>query len=83
MAGKVNHQFHGKLEQVQTAKQAEMPTIMIEVIEITVFVLVIFTLFFKFKNMVSVNSSRKTPQNQKPEMGTPELTGAPVAARFK
>jgi hypothetical protein len=67
MAVRTKNQFHGTLEQVNTADQAAMPVQMIEAIEIIVFVLVIFTVFFKFKNMISVNSSRKTPEHAKPE----------------
>lgn len=66
MAGKIQHNFHGKLEQVQTADLPELTTTMIESIEIIVFVLLIFTVFFKFKNLISVNNYRKTPQNAGP-----------------
>lgn len=81
MAGRVKHQFHGTLEQVQTADQAAMPVQMIEAIEIVVFVLVIFTLFFKFKNLVSVNNYRQTPEHAKPEATpTPERVDGVIGA---
>lgn len=81
MAAKVNHQFHGKLEQVQTADQMAMPTVMIEAIEIIVFALVIFTLFFKFKNMISVNTFRKTPQHAEPVPAPVKLPTGTITAK--
>ncbi|MGB0452186.1 MAG: hypothetical protein ACPGJV_00615 [Bacteriovoracaceae bacterium] len=63
MAGKIEHQFHGKLEPAQTAEMMELPPIAIEAIEVVVFLSVIFWLFFKFKNLIIVNSFRTTPEN--------------------
>lgn len=67
MAGKIKHQFHGSLEQIQTSDQTALTVNMIESIEGVIFVLLIFMVFFRFRNLLSVNNYRQTPVIHRPK----------------